>query len=107
MVNAVRYTPEGGLVELGAEVEGVEVKIFVKNTGVGIPPERVPHIFERFYRGNESRADPPGERHAGLGLAIVEQLALAMHGRVAVASAVGRGTTFTLTFRVAGSSQVV
>jgi len=66
---------------------------------VGIPPEHLPNVFERFYRADRSRARATGG--AGLGLAIVKQLVTAHGGNVAVESAVGQGSTFTFTLPVA------
>ena len=65
----------------------------MRDTGAGIPPEALPHIFERFYRGDTART---GEG-AGLGLSIARTLITAQHGTIAVDSALGRGTVVTLT----------
>ena len=66
----------------------------MSDTGAGIPPEHLPHIFERFYRADPSRARETGG--AGLGLAIARQLARAQGGSIAVESEPGRGTRFTV-----------
>lgn len=98
MDNAVRHTPAGGQVRLVAEESRGQVRIQVRDTGEGIPPEHLPRVFERFYQ-----ADPAHTRKgsAGLGLSIVRALAQAMNGGVDVQSQVGAGTTVTLTLPTA------
>jgi len=71
----------------------------VRDTGEGIAPEHLPHVFDRFYRADKSRARQTGG--AGLGLAIVRQLVAAHGGTVGVNSVVGQGSTFTFTLPVA------
>jgi signal transduction histidine kinase len=95
--NAVKYTPPGGRIELQAERAGEEAVITVRDTGVGIAPEDLPHIWDRLYRGDHSRS----ERGIGLGLSLVRAIVLAHHGRVEVESAPGRGSTFRLFLPVA------
>ncbi|MFL5800550.1 MAG: sensor histidine kinase [Roseiflexaceae bacterium] len=90
--NALKYTPEGGTISIHAATNGERVTIAVRDTGVGIAPAVLPHIFERFYRGNAART---GEG-AGLGLSIARTLVEAQHGTIAVESAPGHGTTVTL-----------
>jgi two-component system sensor histidine kinase BaeS len=92
--NAIRYTPEGGIVLVTAAAEGQKVVITVRDTGVGIAPQDLPHIFDRFYRADRSRNR--GSGGAGLGLAIAKQLIEAMHGTIEVESVVDEGTTFTI-----------
>jgi len=92
--NAIRYTPEGGIVLVGARAEGDEILVTVQDTGVGIAPEDLPHVFDRFYRADRSRNRAQGG--AGLGLAIVRGLVEAMGGTIAVESEVGEGTRFTI-----------
>jgi signal transduction histidine kinase len=92
--NALRYTPRGGRVELGLSGRGGEILLRVRDTGVGIPDQHLPRIFERFYRVDKARSRNSGG--TGLGLAIVKSIAEAHGGRVEVESAPGRGTTFTV-----------
>ena len=92
--NAIRYSPAGESVMLSAVVEKGEAVLCVSDTGPGIGAEHLPHLFERFYRVDKARSREHGG--AGLGLAIVEALVKAHGGSVAVSSAVGHGTTFTI-----------
>jgi signal transduction histidine kinase len=87
--NAVRYTPSGGSVRLRAERQSRTVLVSVTNTGSGIPAADLPHVFERFYRVEKSRAATSGG--AGIGLAIVRQLVQSFGGQVGVES--GNGLT--------------
>ena len=92
--NAVRHTPPGGIVALGAVAERDAIAIEVKDTGEGILPEDLDHVFERFYRSDGARRhDHSG---AGLGLALVEELTKAMGGTVRVESEPGSGSRFVL-----------
>ncbi|HEV8634347.1 MAG TPA: ATP-binding protein [Chloroflexota bacterium] len=93
--NAIRHTPSGGRVTLSAIREGGEVRVAVQDTGVGIAPEHLPRLFERFYRVDKARSRADGG--SGLGLAIVKYVAEAHGGRVGVESAPGKGSTFTIT----------
>ena len=94
--NAVRYTPRDGRVTVFSERDGNGVWIGVRDTGIGIAPEHVPRIFERFYRVDPARSREEGG--TGLGLSIVRHLAEAHGGRVRAESAVGRGTTIAALF---------
>jgi len=94
LMNAIRYTPDGGSITVSAAPEGNLVKLQVTDTGIGIAPEEQDHIFDYFYRVDQSRAKQSGG--TGLGLALVKQMAMAHGGEVRVDSAVGRGSTFTL-----------
>jgi len=95
--NAVRFTPPGGTVRVTMGADDVDgVRLAVSDTGVGIDAADLPYIFRHFYRADQSRARSSGG--TGLGLAIVKSLVEAHGGRVAVDSAVGRGSTFTVTF---------
>ncbi|MDT8911734.1 HAMP domain-containing sensor histidine kinase [Amycolatopsis sp. PS_44_ISF1] len=92
--NAVRHTPRDGAVTVTGRREGGDVVFEVTDTGVGITSEDLPHVFDRFWRADRSRAR--GSGGSGLGLAIVRNLAEAHGGAVAVASTPGHGSTFTL-----------
>lgn len=92
--NAIRYTPEGGKVTLSLAKEGGQAKISVSDTGIGIPPEDIPHIFERFYRVDKARSRAEGG--SGLGLAICRHIAEAHGGSIEVESEPGKGSTFSV-----------
>lgn len=94
LVNALRYTPEGGRVEARAWAEGGEVFIQVADTGAGIAPADLPHIFDRFYRADKSRERTTGG--TGLGLAIVRSLVDLHGGSVRAESEPGKGSRFTV-----------
>jgi two-component system sensor histidine kinase BaeS len=94
--NAVRYTPAGGEIHVSMQADEADVRLVVSDTGVGVAAADLPYIFRHFYRADQSRARSSGG--TGLGLAIVKSLVEAHGGRVAVDSAVGRGSTFTVTF---------
>jgi signal transduction histidine kinase len=102
VTNALRYTPAGGRIALGAADTPGGVAITVRDTGSGIAPGELPHVFERFYRADPSRQQATGG--SGLGLAIVHSIVTAHGGQVTVASAPGQGTCFTVTLprRTAG-----
>ena len=90
--NAVRYTPEGGNVTVGVWEDGDRVALEVSDTGVGIPEDQLPLIFERFYRADAARV----EDGVGLGLSIARQIAEAHSGQIRAKSTPGIGSTFTL-----------
>jgi signal transduction histidine kinase len=89
--NAVKYSPDGGDVVVRLARVGESVRIAVSDSGIGIPPQDVPFIFDRFYR---SRQGAGNVRGLGLGLYVVRRLVTAHGGHVSVSSTVGRGTTF-------------
>lgn len=94
VANALRHTPHGGRVELTAEPGYQEVVLTVRDTGSGIDPTHVPHIFDRFYKADSSR---PGEASgSGLGLSIVKAIVERHRGAVSVASRQGEGTAFII-----------
>lgn len=97
--NALRYTPGGGQITLAAEPDQGRVRLTIQDTGAGIAPEDLAHIFDRFYRGDKSRSREQGE--SGLGLAIARSIVEMHGGTITAASAVGRGTTFTITLPAA------
>lgn len=90
--NAIKYTPSGGKIDVIVEDLGKEVKVSVKDTGIGIPKEDLPRIFERFYRVDKSRNLSLGG--VGLGLSIVRHIVEAHGGKVGVESSLGKGSTF-------------
>jgi signal transduction histidine kinase len=95
MANALRHTPPGGSITLGAEPTQGGIRIVVRDTGEGIPAEDLPYIFDRFWRGDRSRSHAGGVG-SGLGLSIARQLVQAHGGQIGVESEPGRGTTFTI-----------
>lgn len=99
--NAVKYTPPGGKVDLSARREGEWVLLQVSDTGPGIAPEDLPHLFDRFYRADRARHTGG----AGLGLAIARWIAGEHGGLITVDSEPGRGSTFTVRLPVAVQSQ--
>jgi signal transduction histidine kinase len=90
--NALKFTAPGGEVEMGAEERDGALCLWVSDTGAGIDPQDLPHIFERFYRGR-------GSQGSGLGLAIVQSVVQAHGGRVSVESQPGLGSRFVIEFR--------
>lgn len=95
--NALTYTEPGGTVTLAAERTAAGVRLTVADTGIGIPAEYLPHVFDRFFR-------VPGRDHqpgTGLGLAIVREIVAAHHGTITCESEAGRGTAFHLTLPLA------
>jgi signal transduction histidine kinase len=93
--NAIKYTPQGGRVDLRAEAAaGGAVEIRVSDTGVGIPEDELPRIWDRLFRGDRSRS----EKGLGLGLSLVKAIVEAHGGEVSATSTGDVGTTFTLRF---------
>jgi signal transduction histidine kinase len=92
--NALKFTAPGGRVEVGAERDDRWVRLWVTDSGPGITPEDLPHVFDRFYRGQGK--DGSALEGKGLGLAIVRGIAQAHGGQVSAASTPGRGSRFTL-----------
>ncbi|HET9156193.1 MAG TPA: ATP-binding protein [Myxococcaceae bacterium] len=96
--NAIKYTPEGGTVELVGERVGDRAQLSIKDTGLGIEAKHLPRLFERFYRVDRGRSREQGG--TGLGLSIVRHLVHGMEGEVRVASQLGVGSTFTVVLPV-------
>jgi signal transduction histidine kinase len=100
--NALRHTPPGGTIRLTAQSHGRVVQIGVADTGSGIAPEHLPHVFERFYHAEVARGGADGG--AGLGLALAKGLIEAQHGQIALSSRPGGGTQVTLTLPGGGEN---
>ena len=98
MENAIKYTPQGGRIWVGAQARGTMVEFFVRDTGIGIPEEDLPRLFERFYRVDKARSRELGG--TGLGLSIVKHLVAAHNGTTRVESRVHEGSTFSFTLPV-------
>jgi signal transduction histidine kinase len=96
--NAIRHTPSGGRVGIALESGDAQLRIRVVDTGTGIAPEALPHLFDRFYRGDPARSRQDGG--FGLGLAIVKWVAESHGGTVEVFSQPGAGSTFTVTLPI-------
>ena len=94
--NAIKYTPAGGSITLGCTATLNQVIFSVEDSGIGIPPEHLPRIFDRFYRVDKARARKSGGN--GIGLSLVKFLVELFGGEITVTSVVNQGTTFTLTF---------
>ncbi|MEK6407312.1 MAG: ATP-binding protein [Acidobacteriota bacterium] len=92
--NALKYTPSGGSISVRLAVEAANVKIIVSDTGIGIPADSAPHIFERFYRVDKARSRVDGG--SGLGLAIARWVAEAHKGSIDLTSRPGHGSKFTV-----------
>ncbi len=93
--NAFKFTPPGGAVTIQAGRDDAAAWVRVADTGVGIAPNELPHVFEEFYSGDASR--PPEKRGMGLGLAICQEIVAAHNGRIEVESEVGQGARVTFT----------
>jgi signal transduction histidine kinase len=91
--NALKYTPDGGRIEIGAAFTPDAVRITIRDNGIGIDPSDLPRIWDRLYRGDKSRS----QRGLGLGLSLVKAFVEAHHGTVTVESSPGHGATFTVT----------
>jgi heavy metal sensor kinase len=92
--NAIKFTPEGGEVNVAVSMKDRSVRLDIRDTGIGIPSEALPHVFERFFRAEPSRSKE--FEGAGLGLALVKWVVENHHGRVGVESEIGKGSCFTI-----------
>lgn len=98
LTNAIRYTQDGGRISVLWRVQDTEGRIVVRDTGIGIAPEHMPRLTERFYRADRGRSRNNGG--TGLGLAIVKRIMARHHGHLHFDSVPGRGSTFVLCFPV-------
>lgn len=96
--NAVKYSPEGGVVELQLKTNAAEARVSISDKGLGIPPDALPHLFERFYRArNVTAAEIPG---SGIGLYIVKSIVSELKGDIHVDTELNKGTTFTVSLNL-------
>ena len=98
--NAVKYTPEKGTVWVGVGCTDQEARITVQDTGIGMDPKEIPHIFDRFYRVDKARSRATGG--TGLGLSIAHKIVALHGGRIEVTSDTGKGSTFTVILPLQG-----
>lgn len=103
--NALRYTPRGGKVSVKIERLPSSVKVQVSDTGIGIPADDLPFIFERFYKADKARTR--GKAGTGLGLSIVKNIVESHNGIISVKSREGEGTTFTMEFPLPNPGKAV
>jgi signal transduction histidine kinase len=103
VANALRHTPDGGRITLGAEPAGDTVRLTVRDSGDGIPEEHLQRIFDRFYKADPSRTDPYSKTGSGLGLSIVKAIIEGHSGSVSAANAAGGGAEFTITLPTQGA----
>jgi two-component system phosphate regulon sensor histidine kinase PhoR len=102
--NGIKYTPAGGRVTVRARLEDKGLRVEVEDTGIGIPAESLPRVFERFYRVDKARSREMGG--TGLGLAIVKHIIEAYGGNVGVASQPGQGSRFFFTLPVVTEGEI-
>jgi signal transduction histidine kinase len=98
--NAVKFTEAGGRVTVGARVQGGEARLYVRDTGKGIPPEQLAYVFDRYWQAKDSVS-----RGTGLGLAIAKGLVQAHGGRIEAQSTLGEGSTFSFTLHTVASPE--
>ena len=96
VTNAIKYTPKGGTIALGLEVDEQSVTFTVRDSGIGIAAGDLPHIFDRFWRADQARSRTGERPGTGLGLAITKWIAEAHGGSITVQSRPGRGSVFTV-----------
>lgn len=103
--NALKFTPTGGKVTVRLRAEGNDAVFSVADNGPGIPPEDLPHIFDRFFRGDRSHSHDGGRTGTGLGLSICQAVIQAHGGRVAVETNINHGTTFQVAIPLASEGR--
>lgn len=103
--NAIKYTPERGCITASCQTDKEQVWFTIQDTGIGIPEESLPRIFDRFYRVDKARTRKTGGN--GIGLSLVKFLVELFDGRIQVESIPEKGTTFTLTFSYASACESV
>ncbi|WP_165225703.1 HAMP domain-containing sensor histidine kinase [Aquisphaera insulae] len=103
--NAIKFTPAGGTIEVRAGAADGQVRLVVADTGIGIAPEHLPRVFDRFYRVDSARSRRTGG--IGLGLAICRSIVGSHHGTITLESALGQGTTVTVNLPCASGSAAV
>jgi heavy metal sensor kinase len=96
--NAINYTPSGGIITVSSKKEDQRIMISISDTGIGIPEDEIPHLFERFYRVNKERSRKSGG--TGLGLSITEWVVNAHGGKIGVKSTPGSGSEFITSFPI-------
>ena len=102
--NALQYTPSGGKVVITASQKKSEIHISIRDTGIGMSPDQLPHIFNRFYRSDKSRARANGG--SGIGLTIAQALVKAHHGRIwAESEGEGKGSSFHFTLPISTTTK--
>jgi signal transduction histidine kinase len=102
LTNAIKFTPDGGRVDVAVEVDDAAIRLVVADSGIGIPTSEQDQLFTRFFRS--STAQQLAIQGTGLGLAVVKTIVDAHHGGIEMSSEPGGGTTFTVTLpRAAGS----
>jgi signal transduction histidine kinase len=105
LTNAIKYTPRGGEVEVALGADHGDAVLLVRDTGIGIAPGDVPHVFERFWRADPARSRTGERPGVGLGLAITKWIVEAHEGTITVQSRPGRGTTFTVRLPLAQAGE--
>ncbi len=96
--NAINYTPYGGKISVASKKQSNRIIVSIRDTGIGIPKEEIPHLFERFYRVNKERSRKSGG--TGLGLSITEWVLTAHNGKIDVKSTLGAGSEFIISFPI-------
>jgi signal transduction histidine kinase len=96
--NAIKFSPDGGVVRVEVSASGTEMQIIFRDQGVGIPPDALPHIFDRFY--HVEKIGPHLFRGMGLGLSIARQVIEQHHGTITAESRLDEGSTFSITIQL-------